>query len=139
MYSLSINVTDRVCLPEDIDSCLVSEMLVEVYADRAVAELITVTVGIDVSVRRKQSDEHLEDLLMIIRYQRQLPTTKLRAFCDAIVSIFLEDLRNCDKNKQAAVHDTVLTMNDGETVTIHPHTSSSTIVATTSLSAAVSR
>ena len=71
MYSLSINVTDRVCLPEDIDSCLVSEMLVEVYADRAVAELITVTVGIDVSVRRKQSGEHLEDLLMIIRYQRQ--------------------------------------------------------------------
>ena len=71
MHSLSINVTDRVYLPEDIDSCLVSEMLVEVYADRVVAELITVTVGIDVSVRRKQSDEHLEDLLMIIRYQRQ--------------------------------------------------------------------
>ncbi len=89
MYSLSINVTDRVCLPEDIDSCLVSEMLVEMYADRAVAELITVTVSIDAGVRRKQSDEHLEDLLMIIRYQRQWSTTKHRAFSDAIVCIFL--------------------------------------------------
>ena len=96
MYSLSINDTDRVCLPEDIDSCLVSEMLVGVYADRAVAELITVTVSIDAGVRRKQSDEHLEDLLMIIRYQRQLPTTKRRTFSDAIVCIFLKDIRNCD-------------------------------------------
>ncbi len=69
---------------------------------------------------------------MIIRYQRQLPTTKLRVFSDAIVSIFLEDLGNCDQNKQAAVHDTTMSMNEGETVTIYPNTSSSTIVATMS-------
>ena len=41
------NVADRVYLPKDINSCLVSEMFVEACADRTVVELITVTVGID--------------------------------------------------------------------------------------------